>query len=962
VSETVEDRPTLGVMLVIRLEGREVSIRQAATLGRDQPGDLSTSNPLVSRQHLELRPTPEGWIVEDASSRNGTFYDGRRVSRLLVDHELELRLGNPQSGLAVVLEPVREDSAPRLAQTVIATGAMQNPVRVKSGNRTFTLTGTDAMSLGRDAGCSFVLEDPQVSRRHAELQWKDGWQLVDLGSANGSFHNGQRIQRLQIDRRAEIRLGHPTRGVLLEFEPLAVAAPSVEREGPTRAMGGGGDSADLDLGPLTCSHDASHTLRLGRGADNDVVLNDLSVSRHHAELVKLTDGGWELTDLQSHNGSFLNGHRIDRARVEEFDLIGIGHQTFRLVEDHLEEYSQAAEVGLEVLDLQVQVKDQVLVDGLTFSVPKKALLAAVGPSGAGKSTLLAALLGLRRLNRGQVLFGGRDLHICWDEFRQRIGYVPQEDVLHPQLTVRRALGFAAELRFPPDVSRADRWRRVDEVMADLRLTERAKLRIEKLSGGQRKRVSIALELLTRPTILFLDEPTSGLDPGLEKELMKLFKELAKSGRTVVVITHALQSLDLCDRALVLAKGGQMAYFGPPRDALTFFGQQDFSDVFLDLIAERDAAGKPVEKAFFKQRFLSSSQYETYVRKPLGQREARPGSARPSVDLPPARHGGWRQYLTLTRRYLVVIASDRVNSLLLLLQAPILAAIILLAISPGGFDLNGSKSISAGLQAILFLVISATYLGAGNSIREIVKELPIYARERMIGLSVSAYVASKVSVLAVITAFQAAVLVWIGTWRLGGPSAGAALPDLRLELWVGLVATGLAAMGLGLLISSLVTRADKAVTLLPLLLVPQLVLTFPQLRVEERPVLNQLSYVASAQWGHSDAASTIHLNQLIYNRAVALNPGLSGLDPDHASAQLVDQVQRLTDLRMRIRWRHLPGIWAVDNGVLLAMFVFEVLLAGIALRKRDPQMLTAGKGKRRRKAALDARLAWESKPL
>jgi pSer/pThr/pTyr-binding forkhead associated (FHA) protein len=293
VSETVEERPTLGVVLVVRLEGRVVSIRQATTLGRDQPGDLSTSNPLVSRQHLELRRTQEGWTVEDNGSRNGTFLDGRRISHLLIEHALELRLGNPQSGLAVVLEPVREEPV----QTEIATGAIQNSVRVKCGNRAFTLTGTDAMSLGRDAGCAFVLEDERVSRRHAELQWKEGWQLVDVGSANGSFYNGRRIQRLQIDRRAEVRLGHPTQGVLLEFEPEALAAPSIAREGRTRANGGNADGANeqFDLGPLTCTHDASHSLRIGRGADNDVVLNDLSVSRHHADLTRLGDGGWELT-------------------------------------------------------------------------------------------------------------------------------------------------------------------------------------------------------------------------------------------------------------------------------------------------------------------------------------------------------------------------------------------------------------------------------------------------------------------------------------------------------------------------------------------------------------------------------------------------------------------------------------------------------------------------------------------
>ena len=220
-----------------------------------------------------------------------------------------------------------------------------------------------------------------------------------------------------------------------------------------------------------------------------------------------------------------------------------------------------------------------LLDQVSFPLAAGDFLAVLGPTGAGKTTLLRALTGNHPADRGSVLYNGRDVYAAYAELRNRIGYVPQDDILHPQLTVRSALGYAARLRFPPDVSAADRRRRVDEVMAELGLTERANLQVAKLSGGQRKRTSVAIELLTKPSLLFLDEPTSGLDPGYEKSVMELLRSLADGGRTVITVTHSIQSLDLCDRILFLAPGGQTAYFGPSGSALQFFGLGQYAEVF-----------------------------------------------------------------------------------------------------------------------------------------------------------------------------------------------------------------------------------------------------------------------------------------------------------------------------------------------------------------------------------------------
>jgi len=700
--------------------------------------------------------------------------------------------------------------------------------------------------------------------------------------------------------------------------------PAVPREAPpeleSTAIGGGA------LGRLSAVHQAARLVRIGRAPENEIVLDDLLVSRHHAELHGLPAGGYELVDLGSHNGTFVNGRRIQKTHLQELDVVSVGHCVFRLVGHALEEYVDTGKVSFEAVGLTVEVDGSTLVEDVSLSLRECALVGVVGPSGSGKSTLLGALSGLRPAQRGFVFYGGRDLYADYDELRQRVGVVPQDDVLHHELTVSRALEYAAELRFPADVPREERLRRVDEVLRELGLEGRRDVPIEQISGGERKRVSVAVELLTKPSLLFLDEPTSGLDPGYERSLMELLRVLADGGRTVIVVTHSVQSIRLCDRVLVVAPGGRAAYFGPAQLAPAYFGREDFQEVFQDLSADADTD--------WAAQFRAHPDHERYVatveREPQAEAE---GEREPTA---PVRRGGWfGQFTTMTRRSVEVLAGDRKNLTLLLVQAPVLGLLMLLALPTGqlGPPDDGAIRLAAkGGLVLLILVLGATWLGASNAAREIVKELPIFRRERAGGLSISAYVASKVVVLSAITVLQAVVLVTLATARQGGPVDAVALGSPRLELIAAVALAGLAAMSLGLLVSALATRLDRAMTVLPVLIIVEMILAmggvFPE--VVRQPVLKQLTYVAGTQWGFSAAASTT---------------GLSDLEPLNGLAEAVPTVdlsrpQATADglvgaLRGNPRWDHGFEAWGTSMLALTGLTLAGIVGAGLALRRYDP---------------------------
>ncbi|MEU1162263.1 FHA domain-containing protein [Streptomyces sp. NPDC005921] len=517
-----------------------------------------------------------------------------------------------------------------------------------------TDTGSTVMSpgrdyhVGRDPYSDIVIDDARVSWHHAVLRPADGhWTLEDEDSTNGTYADGRRVREWEVGAGTVIRFGSPADGpsaVLVGRAPPAPDRPSVVSM-PSRT---GTFRQPSSVRPLQAG-----TVRIGRALDNDVVVDDLVVSRHHAELRAHPDGGYEIVDLNSHNGTYLNGRTVTRAPLGPRDVVGIGHSAFCLVDGRLQEYVDTGEVSLDVQDLTVAVDRgrKILLDHVSFPVGEKCLLAVVGPSGAGKSTLLGALTGQRPAEHGTVLYDGRDLYRDYAELRQRIGLVPQDDILHVQLTVRSALTYAAELRFPEDTAKAERRERVEEVIRELGLEQRAEQPVHSLSGGQRKRVSVALELLTKPSLLFLDEPTSGLDPGMDRSVMNMLRGLADDGRTVIVVTHSVLSLDVCDRLLVLAPGGRTAYFGPPGEALGFFGFDEWPEAFeaFERDTGRDWAGEYRDSSFHRKYIVNSSTQPVVAR------------SGPLAPAPPPRPRSWgAQFSTLVRlgRPVVLVGEGR----------------------------------------------------------------------------------------------------------------------------------------------------------------------------------------------------------------------------------------------------------------------------------------------------------------
>ena len=504
-------------------------------------------------------------------------------------------------------------------------------------------------------------------------------------------------------------------------------------------------------------------LRIGRIPDNELVLSDLDVSRHHAELRKSPSGTYEIVDLGSHNGTFVNGRKVSSAVLSETDIVSIGRSTFRLAGGELRQFVDDGEVTFTAQDLVVKVGGgKILLNRVTFPIPEKSLVGVIGPSGAGKSTLLGALTGMRPADTGTVLYDNRDLYRNYAELRYRIGLVPQESVLHTQLTARRALQYSAELRFPADTGANERDARVDEVMGELGLTKHANTRADRLSGGQLKRVNVAQELLTKPSLLFLDEPTSGLDPGLDKSVMEQMRDLAHDGRTVIVVTHSVANLDTCDRLLVLVPGGKIAYYGPPDEGLAYFGLAGWAEVFqaFDRYPDRDWAAE----------YAASQAHAQYV---LGQR-TKPVAEPGADDMPEAviaRRGAARQMGTLTRRYIRVIAADRGYLLSIGLMPIILGVLIRLVGSKQGLAGPPGTNQNAS-ETLLLLVVCACLAGAASSVRELVKERTIYIRERAAGLSSGAYLSSKLLVLGVISVVQSVVLVLLGIAGRPMPPQGA----------------------------------------------------------------------------------------------------------------------------------------------------------------------------------------------
>ncbi|WP_405476589.1 FHA domain-containing protein [Streptomyces canus] len=759
-----------------------------------------------------------------------------------------------------------------------------------------TDTGSTVMSpghdyhVGRDPLSDIVIDDARVSWHHAVLRPDaDHWTIEDENSTNGTYADGRRVREWDVGPGSVIHFGSPADG------PCAVLLGRLTPERPSAvSMPGltGTFRRPTAVRPLP-----TRMVRIGRADDNDLVIDDLVVSRHHAELRALPDDSYEIADLGSHNGTYLNGRSVTGAVIGPGDIVGIGHSAFCLVGDTLQEYVDTGEVSLDVQDLTVTVDHgrKTLLDHVSFPVGEKCLLAVVGPSGAGKSTLLNALTGQRPADHGTVLYDGRDLYRDYAELRQRIGLVPQDDILHAQLTVRSALSYAAELRFPQDTAKAERRARVDEVIRELGLEQRAAQPVHSLSGGQRKRVSVALELLTKPSLLFLDEPTSGLDPGMDRSVMHMLRGLADDGRTVIVVTHSVLSLDVCDRLLVLAPGGKIAYYGPPEDALAYFGFEQWPEAFeaFERDQDRDWSGD----------FHTSPFQHQYVTEATAQ--PRMPRSEPVIIAPPPRpRSRGAQLGTLIRRYSAALVADR-TFLVIMIALPFVMGAMARALA------GSQLTRDTAMNALLILCVGGVLTGAANAVRELVKERVIYQRERAVGLSRSAYLMSKVVVLGTITVVQAVVLTLVALLGvdLNAPGGEGVLMPPLAEITIAVALLAFTAMMLGLLVSALVRKEEVTMPLLVLLAIVQVVFCGALLKLDGVPGLEQLSWLVPSRWALGAMAGTIGLARIV--------PGDLTGDP---------------------LFKHSAGVWLLNIGMLIVLSVLFGYVVSRLLRRHEPAVM------------------------
>jgi ABC-type multidrug transport system ATPase subunit/pSer/pThr/pTyr-binding forkhead associated (FHA) protein len=744
---------------------------------------------------------------------------------------------------------------------------------------------TGRIRVGRNPDCDVVLADRMVSWEHCVVEVRDGrWIVDDPGSRNGTFVGPERVRVLPLPagQPVVLRLGDPATGPAVglraadEQEPPTVLAPFPLGDHPAPRPDDIAAVHRLDAGPVT----------IGRVPGNTVVVDDLLVSRHHAAVRIVEPGRAEVTDLGSRNGVFVNGHPVGRAWLRPLDRLTIGRRTFSYDGAWaLREHGTAGQAALSAEHLSVDIDGKSVLSDVTFAVEPGTFLAIIGPSGAGKSTLLRALTGIRAADDGRVLVDGIDLYPAYDEVRHRIGLVPQEDVLHEQLKVDQALRYAAALRLPDDVPAEARQQRVDSVLAQLDLGAQRGLAISRLSGGQRKRASVAMELLTEPSLLYLDEPTSGLDPLLDREVMRGLRQLADRRRTVVVVTHSTLYLHLCHRILVLARGGRVAYFGPPDKLLAHFRAADYADVFTAL--SDDATG-------WAHRFAAEAQP---ARPPVRQTPVAP-------PLPP-RQSWRRQFGLLLHRAAALAGADR-RHLALLLGLPLVLAAVVQTV-PGSAGLApaepGTISTGAGMLLVI-LVIGAAFMGMASSVRELVAERPIYHREWAVGLRPATYLGAKLTTNALVCLLQAVLLTTLGLLGRRTPEYGLLLSSPRVELVLVLALTAFAASAAGLLASALVARTEHTMPILVIAVMAQLVLSGGLFSIADRVGLQAVAVLSPTRWGYAASAATVDLR------------GIQTTAPADAL------------------WRHEPGTWLFCMAMLGVLAAAYAALALLALRARE----------------------------
>ena len=743
--------------------------------------------------------------------------------------------------------------------------------------------GKDAVTFGRAEDNDLVLSSKLVSRYHGRFVRMDGkWYIEDLGSTNGLLFNFTNIRKKELGDGEFIRVDD---GVETVANGVLFVFSSSQSANKWQSI----TVADKPM------------ITIGRAANNTIVLPHVSVSQTHARIVREGDR-YFLYDMGSDNGVFINGIRIQgKAMLNEKDVITITNNKLIFTAAFISYCCFRGGISVDTSSVVIERgkpgKRFVTCDKVSLNIQPGELVAIIGGSGAGKSTVLNAMCGYLKPASGQVYINGIDLYENFASLQKLIGYVPQSDIVYDNLSLYDMLLYTAKMRLPADISEQDREAAITRAIATVELEHKRDSLIKSLSGGQRKRASIAVELLSDPNLLFLDEPASGLDPGTERNLMHSLREMANNGKTVILVTHSTLQLHLCDKVVFMGMGGHLCFCGPLNQALKFFGVDNVVDVYN--MITKDAL-------YWEKEFAKTVA-------PAGAMRKQAQAPQPAV----ANHG--RQKKILRSRYTKLILNDRQRLWLLMIQAPLLGVLISLVANGKQFETMGAT------KPLMFaLSCSAFWIGILNAIQEICKERSILKREYMTGLSLRAYITSKATVLGTMCLVQTAMLTAVFSVFVGTPEEGVLLPAFA-EMLVTNFLTAFAAACTGLFVSAMFDNADKAMTVAPILLMPQIL--FSGIVFKLGGATEYISWFTGCRWSVEGLGATCNFNGLMLKQAAgdrAYGVDLSYFDDSMVQSQLGDKYEAMYAATSE----HLLMVW----GILLGMSLVFLVLAKRSLKK------------------------------
>ena len=736
--------------------------------------------------------------------------------------------------------------------------------------------GGKMVSFGRAPDNDIILESKFVSKHHGHFELINGRIVVrDIGSKNGTLKNGVYLREDLLSSGDILRIDNINQysvdGVLMLMSNKDASS-----------------WRSLDIRQR-------NRVTIGRAADNDLVLNHVSVSVRHA-LIQGQGDNWSIQDTGSTNGVLVNGQRVlGGTRLGEKDVILITNTKMIFSAGTIYYCTYMSGIGITVSDVVKTVKSKNgplnILEHVSLEIRPAELVAIIGGSGAGKTTLMNAICGYNKPTSGKVIINGEDLYSkdTYEALKSVIGYVPQQDIVYDNLTLFTMLNYAAKLRLPDDTTREEREKRVRTVIEMVELTAKADTMIRQLSGGQKKRASIAVELLSDPQLFFLDEPASGLDPGTERNLMRTLKNMTQAGKTVILVTHSTLNLQDCDKILFMGRGGNLCYSGNMESAKRFFGIDNPVDVY-NMITD--------EPEYWRSR------YDSMVNSQNMQVRVNAGAGGQTGRQRRDRHSGIRQVGVLSARYFRLMLNDRQRLIMLLAQAPLLAFLISLVKDGDQFEYYGiTKSLLFALSC------SAFWIGTLNAIQEVCKERVILRREYMTGLKLGPYIISKFVVLGLLSVIQSLLLTGVFILLVGCPEEGVILSP-AIELFITTFLTAVSAAAMGIFASSMFRNPDRAMTVAPLLLMPQIL--FSGLLFKLEGATKVISWFAICRWSMEGYGTIANLNDLKYMVEV--------------SGEMREIEHKAEDF-FEYTAEHLTKAWLI----MLAFVLIFAIISGLSLR-------------------------------